>query len=207
MSTPCPMSKPTSSSAGAGGGVRGRGAGIDLAVTTADGSTIVLLPRPSTEGCRTVGGTTTGSTAGKDVNGSMNASPTAIWNTTGAVGKGTGTGNSRAFGVRSRDPSGPGQVSPWRGGRKGPCRCVPRSRLPGASRNARCDNGKAKDRTGSRDKKAAPSNQVSRDLAAVDRRAARTVGPHPAGATTTGADSVADSDLQLRPGPAWRPAW
>jgi hypothetical protein len=184
MSTSYPMSRLTSSSAGAGGGVRGKGVGIDLASITGDGPSIVPLLRASTETCHPVGGTTTGSIAGRDVNGTMSASRTARCNATGVVGKGTDTGNSttqRAFSAWDRGRSGPGEVHEWSGDRTDPGRCEGRRRCAAGSRLTEA---------------AVPSNQVRRDLAPVDR-AARTVGPDPTGATTTGADTVADSELLI----------
>jgi hypothetical protein len=71
---------------------------------------------------------------------------------------------------------------------------VARSRLPRASRNVGCEVGNSRGRLASRDKTAVASNPVSRDLAAVDRWAARTGGPHPAGAMKTGANTIADSE-------------
>jgi hypothetical protein len=99
------------------------------------------------------------------------------------VGKGTSTGNGAtrgAFRAWSRGPSGPGGIlNEWSGDRKGPCKCVARSRLPRADRNAGCEVGNSRRRLASRDKTAVASNPVSMDLAVVDRWAARTGGPHP----------------------------
>jgi hypothetical protein len=175
------MSRPTSSSAGAGGGARGRGVGTALATMTEAGCSIVPLRRPSTEGCHPVGETTTASTAGRDVTGSTSASGTARCSATGVVGRGTGTGNSRILGAPrawDRGPSGAGEVKgPCRCkglfGCAGPRRCVARGRLPEAAGRFR---------------------QVSGDLAPVDRRAARTVGPPPAGATAGGVERLESGD-------------
>jgi hypothetical protein len=186
MSTPCPMSRPTSSSAGAGGGARGKGVGIALDTMTAAGSTTVPPPRRSTEGCRPVGGTTTGLTAGRDANGNTNGSRTATWNATGVLGRRPSTGSVTtpgAFEAWRRGPSGRGIVDEWSGDREGPCRCVPGSRLLAAAK---------------------AFNPVGRDLAPEVPQAARTAVPRPPGATTTGADVVADSEPRARRKPSPR---
>ena len=82
-----------------------------------------------------------------------------------------------AIGGARHGQSGPGEIlNEWSENRKGPCKCVAR-----------------KDRMASPDKTAVATGPVRRDLAVVDRWAARTEDPRPAGAMKTGADTVADS--------------
>ena len=66
-------------------------------------------------------------------------------------------------------------------------RCFPETEDTG------CAVGNSRGRKASRDKTAVASNPVRWDLAAVDRWAARTAGAAPAGAMTTGADTVTDN--------------
>jgi hypothetical protein len=81
-----------------GGGVRGKGAGIAHGTMTRVGSTTEGF-HPFIQESRQVGGMTTGSIVGEDINGTTKGYLTNNFNGTGAPGKKTGIGRSNKHGV------------------------------------------------------------------------------------------------------------
>ena len=98
MFTLSPTSMMIFFSMAAGGGVRGRGNGTARGSIIQAGATIGEHPL-FIEAYPQAGGMTTGSAAGRGINGNTSEYPTSKFKKTGEVGKGTNIGKNKIIGV------------------------------------------------------------------------------------------------------------